>query len=42
MRLGMVQSPKSLTDAGRNAYKQSNTSLGDWQNLAAELFRQNK
>jgi hypothetical protein len=41
-QFGMVQLPKSLTDGGRNAYKQSNTSLGAWQTSAAELFRQNE
>jgi hypothetical protein len=35
---GMIRWPKSLTDRGVNGYKQSSTSLGNSQVLAAELF----
>jgi hypothetical protein len=41
-RSGMVQRPKSLTDEGLNAYKQSSASLYNLQNLAVELFRQRR
>jgi len=34
----MIRWPKSLTDRGVNGYKQSSTSLGNSQVLAAELF----
>ena len=42
MTAGKEQMLKSLTDRGMNGYKRSSMSLGDWQTLAAELFRQNR
>jgi hypothetical protein len=39
---GMAPTPKSLTEKGATGCKRSNTSLFDWQTLAAKLFRQNK